>query len=69
MASETDELIEWLRSEQEEARRQLTLFGTGGVRAILQMPDGATQDITEGVIRHQTGNIAAFDRLVAALGR
>jgi hypothetical protein len=31
------------------------------------MPDGSTQDITSGVIRHQTENVAVFERIALAL--
>ena len=67
MHSEQDELAQWCRREREDALRQLKLFGSGGVKAVLQMPDGTMQDITEAVIKHQTDNIAVFERLIAAL--
>ncbi|WP_167351413.1 hypothetical protein [Collimonas fungivorans] len=50
-----------------EARRQAEMFQPGGVKAILQMPDGTTQDITAGVIKHQIENAAVFERLISAL--
>jgi hypothetical protein len=67
MTSEQDDLAEWCRRERKDALRQLELFGSGGVKAVLQMPDGTMQDITEAVIKHQTANVAVFERLVAAL--
>jgi hypothetical protein len=67
MDSERDDLIAWCRQEQKEARRQLELFGSGGVKALLQMPDGTTMEITDGLIKHQTDNIAAFERLLSVL--
>ena len=63
MTSEQADLIEWCRGAQKDARDQLELFGAKGVKAALQMPDGTTQDITEAVVRHQTKNLAAFERL------
>jgi hypothetical protein len=47
--------------------RQLSLFGAAGIKALLQMPDGTTQEITAGVVEHQTRNAAAFEHLIAAL--
>ena len=67
MRTERDDLIAWCQQEQQGARRQLDLFAPDGIRALLQMPDGSTQDITEGVVRHQTEIIAAFDRLILVL--
>jgi len=32
------------------------------------MPDGTTQDITDGVIKHQTKNVEVFARLLTVLG-
>jgi len=68
MGSERAELIAWCRGEQQDARRQLELFGSRGVKAVLQMPDGTTQDITDGVIKHQTKNVEVFARLLTVLG-
>ena len=62
-----DELIEWANEQREEALRQVDLFGNGGVRAQLVIPDGTTQDITDGVLSHQKANIDAFTSLVSAL--
>jgi hypothetical protein len=31
------------------------------IEALLQMPDGATQEISAGVVEHQTKNAAAFE--------
>ena len=67
MDAERESLAEWCRGQRQESLRQIDLFGKGGVKAVLHMPDGTTQDITAGVIRHQTENIAAFERLIAAL--
>lgn len=67
MSSEQADLIEWCLGAQKDARDQLELFGTKGVKAALQMPDGTTQDITEAVVKHQTKNLAAFERLLAFL--
>ncbi|QYE34539.1 hypothetical protein KZX46_17510 [Polymorphobacter sp. PAMC 29334] len=61
------ELADWCQRQSEDAARQIELFGAGGVRALLEMPDGTTQDITAGVVAHQTDNIAMFARLIAAL--
>jgi hypothetical protein len=66
MSSESDDLVAWLHRQRDDAIRQIELFGAGGVRAILQMPDGATQDITSGVLKHQTENMAVFERLISA---
>jgi hypothetical protein len=60
-------LIEWCRQQRLESLRQIDLFGEKGVRAFLRMPDGMTQDITSGVVTHQTRNIEMFERLAAAL--
>lgn len=67
MSSEDIDLIEWCRQARIEARRQIELFSPGGVKALLQMPDGTTQDITAGVIKHQIENVAVFERLISAL--
>jgi hypothetical protein len=67
MDSEAHDLAEWCRNQKAEALRQIELFGAGGVKALLQMPDGSTQDITSGVIAHQTENVAVFERLASAL--
>ena len=61
------ELADWCQRQSEDAARQVELFGAGGVRALLKMPDDTTQDITAGVVSHQTDNIAMFARLIAAL--
>lgn len=61
------DLIGWCQQQREDAARQIELFGAGGVKAILQMPDGTTQDITAGVVSHQTDNIASYQRIIAAL--
>jgi hypothetical protein len=37
------------------------------VKALLEMPDGTIQDITSGVLTHQTQNAVVFERLVSAL--
>lgn len=62
-----DDLIEWAKEQREEALRQIDLFGNGGVKAQLVLPDGTTQDITAGVLSHQKTNVDAFTRLVSAL--
>uniref|UniRef100_B0T8V8 Uncharacterized protein n=1 Tax=Caulobacter sp. (strain K31) TaxID=366602 RepID=B0T8V8_CAUSK len=67
MGSENSDLIAWCQRQRDEALRQMELFGPGGVKAILQMPDGTTQDITAGVLTHQTENAAVFQRLASAL--
>lgn len=67
MSLEADDLAQWCRNQRAEALRQIDLFGAGGVKALLQMPDGSTQDITSGVIRHQTENVAVFERIALAL--
>lgn len=67
MSSEARDLAEWCRNQRAEALRQIDLFGAGGVKALLQMPDGSTQDITPGVVTHQTENAAMFERITSAL--
>jgi hypothetical protein len=64
---ENIDLVDWCRRGQVEALRQTELFGAGGVKALLQMPDGTTQDITAGVIQHQIENVAVLGRLISAL--
>jgi hypothetical protein len=61
------ELLDWASHERAEALRQITLFGSIGVKALLQMPDGTTQDIAAGVVDHQNKNVAAFEALVSTL--
>ena len=67
MTSEADDLIAWCEGQRAEALRQIELFGAGGVKAFLRMPDGSTMDITSGVASHQTQNVAMFERLAVAL--
>lgn len=67
MGSEAHDLAEWCRNQRAEALRQIDLFGAGGVKALLQMPDGSTQEITSGVVEHQRTNLAMFERIAAAL--
>lgn len=67
MSSETQDLIAWCEAQHAEALRQIELFGAGGVKALLQMPDGSTMDITSGVASHQTENVAMYARIGAAL--
>jgi len=67
MVTERNDLIAWATGQREEALRQVDLFGTGGVRAQLVMPDGTTQDITASVLSHQKENVDAFSRIVSAL--
>lgn len=62
-----DELLAWAIQEHAEALRQLNLFGATRIKALLQMPDGTTQEITPSVVAHQTKNAAAFEHLIAAL--
>jgi hypothetical protein len=69
MSAEAHELAEWCRNQKAEALRQIDLFGAGGVKALLQMPDGSTQDITSGVIKHQTENVAVFEKIASALAK
>lgn len=69
MSLEADDLAQWRRNQRAEALRQIDLFGAGGVKALLQMPDGSTQDITSGVVEHQTENVAVFERIALALAR
>lgn len=68
MSSVDIDLVNWCRQQQVEAHRQAEMFQNGGVKAILQMPDGTTQDITTGVINHQIENAVVFERLISALG-
>ena len=67
MSPEARDLAEWCRNQRAEALRQIDLFGAGGVKALLQMPDGSTQDITSGVVTHQAENAAMFERIASAL--
>jgi uncharacterized protein YjbI with pentapeptide repeats len=67
MSSEDGDLVAWCRRQHHEALSQIELFGAGGVKAVLQMPDGTTQDITSSVLAHQTENAAVFERLASAL--
>lgn len=67
MGSQADELAGWCRDQRAEALRQMDLFGAGGVKALLQMPDGSTQDITSGVVEHQKKSVAMFERIASAL--
>jgi hypothetical protein len=62
-----DDLLIWASQERAEALRQLDLFGTVGIKALLQMSDGTTQEITAGVVEHQAKNAAAFEHLIAVL--
>lgn len=64
-----NDLLAWAVQERTEALRQLNLFGTMGIKALLQMPDETTQEITVDVIEHQTKNAAAFEYLIAAICR
>jgi hypothetical protein len=65
--AEFEALADWAAQERDDALNQIALFGPKGVKAQLVMPDGAVQDITQGVLDHQGKNIAAFERLIAAL--
>lgn len=67
MGSNDGDLVEWCRRQRDEALRQGELFSAGGVKALLQMPDGSTQDITSGVLAHQADNAAVFEQLATAL--
>ncbi|KQY28773.1 hypothetical protein ASD21_02925 [Caulobacter sp. Root1455] len=67
MSSEAHDLAEWCQRQRAEALRQIDLFGAGGVKAVLQMPDGSTQEITSSVVTHQTENAAMFERIASAL--
>jgi hypothetical protein len=69
MRSEAQDLIEWCRNQRAEALRQIELFSAGGVKALLEMPDGSTQDITSGVVSHQNENAVVFERMISALTR
>jgi hypothetical protein len=62
-----DDLLKWAMQQRSDALQQIELFGSGGVRAQLLMPDGTTQDITARVLSHQTSNAEAFERLIKAL--
>jgi len=67
MSSQARDLAEWCRNQRTEALRQMEMFDAGGVKAVLQMPDGSTMDITSGVLTHQAENVAMFERIVSAL--
>ncbi len=69
MGRENADLLDWAARERDSAVRQMALFGSQGVKALLAMPDGKTQDITEAVVKHQAENIAAYDRLISVLSR
>jgi len=62
-----EELVKWCREEREEALRQIELFGTGGVKAKLEMPDGSVEEITESVVRHQREVVGKYEKLIAVL--
>jgi hypothetical protein len=66
---EDHDMIDWATRERDEALRQINLFSSGVIKAILEMPDGTTQDITAGVLKHQTANVPFFERLIEALSR
>lgn len=62
------EHVEWCRRGREEALRQIVLFTSGGVRALLQMPEGQQDDITDGVVAHQREHVTQMDRIIEAFG-
>jgi len=62
-------VIEWCKRQKETEASRSEFFTSQGVKAMLQMPDGATQDITEGVITNQRENAAMMDRIIAILQR
>jgi len=62
------EHVAWCRREREEALRQIALFTGGGIRALLQMPDGRQDDITPSVVAHQRRLVARMDRIIEAFG-
>ncbi|NHK29011.1 hypothetical protein FF098_013895 [Parvularcula flava] len=62
-----EELADWCRAEREEALRQIELFGNGGVKAKLEMPDGSVEEITESVVRHQKEVAEKYEHLIAVL--
>lgn len=62
-----EELANWCRDGREEALRQIELFGSGGVKAKLEMPDGSVAEITESVVRHQREVAEKYEQLVAVL--
>jgi hypothetical protein len=64
----TQELADWCRRERDAALRQIDFFTAQGVRALLQPPDGAPQDITDRVLAHQEEVAAMMERIAAALG-
>jgi hypothetical protein len=66
---EYEDLLNWAMQQRNDALKQIELFSRGGVKAQLVMPDGTTQDITAGVLSHQTANAEAFERLITALKR
>jgi hypothetical protein len=67
MTSEAEDLAQWCEAQMAGALRQIELFQAGGPKALLQMPDGSTQEITAGVVKHQTEMVEMFERLAAAL--
>ena len=62
-----EDLLVWASQERAESLRQLDLFGSVGIKALLQMPDGTTTDITAGVVEHQTRNAETFEHLISVL--
>jgi hypothetical protein len=69
MGADIDDLVHWCEAQRQSSLRQIALFGTEGVKAFLQMPDGSTQDITAGVVKHQTEMVDRFGALIEALKR
>ena len=67
-AQTLQEHVEWCRRERKEALRQVALFTSGGVRALLQMPEGQQMDITSSVVAHQREFDAQMNRIIEAFG-
>lgn len=67
MTPEVQELVQWCQGKLESAVSQIDLFEAKGVKALLGMPDGSTQDITDAVIRDLRDNAKGMERLVAVL--
>ncbi len=67
MTADKQELVRWCRGKLESAAGQIDLFEAKGVKALLGMPDGSTQDITEAVIRDLRDNAEGMGRVIALL--
>jgi hypothetical protein len=67
MTDSTDALIAWRRKELDASEQQIELFGAKGVKAVLVLPDGVQQDITDRVLKHQREYALRLLELIVAL--